>query len=113
MRIHCYIAVFMAWSGVGGLKPNPKAITFMHEGPGFPVYFIQFVSVAKILGGIILLIPGLRTIKEWAYAGMFFDLAGDFYSVNANAGKFDPSSLFIVFTALIGAASYYFWKKTA
>lgn len=106
-------AVFMAWSGVGGVKPSPEAITFMHDGLGFPVYFIQFISVAKILGAIVLLIPGLRTIKEWAYAGMFFDLVGAFFSVNANAGKFEPTSLFILFTLLIGAASYYFWKKTS
>jgi uncharacterized membrane protein YphA (DoxX/SURF4 family) len=106
-------AVFMAWSGVSGVKPNADAITFMHDGLGFPVYFIQFISIAKILGAIALLIPGLRTIKEWAYAGMFFDLIGAFYSVNANAGKFEPTSLFILFTLLIGAASYYFWKKTS
>lgn len=106
-------AVFMAWSGVGGVKPGPDAIAFMHDGLGFPVYFIQFISIAKILGSIALLIPGLRTIKEWAYAGLFFDLIGAFYSVNANAAKFEPSSLFIVFTALFGVASYYFWKKTS
>jgi hypothetical protein len=44
---------------------------------------------------------------------MFFDLVGAFYSVNANAGKFEPTSLFILFTLLIGAASYYFWKKNS
>jgi uncharacterized membrane protein YphA (DoxX/SURF4 family) len=83
-------AVFMAWSGVGGVKPSPEAITFMHDGLGFPVYFIQFISIAKILGAIVLLIPGLRTIKEWAYAGMFFDLAGVFFPSMPMQGSLNP-----------------------
>ena len=57
---------------------------------------IQFISFnisayAKLLGVIAILIPGLnRTVKEWAYAGLFFDLAGAFYSGIAAGGKFDP-----------------------
>lgn len=30
----------------------------------------------KILGACAILAPGLPRLKEWAYAGMFFDLTG-------------------------------------
>ena len=34
------------------------------------------LGVWKILGGIAILIPKTPRLKEWAYAGMFFDLSG-------------------------------------
>ena len=43
---------------------------------GFPVYFIIFLGVWKILGSLALVWPGLPLLKEWAYAGIFFDLTG-------------------------------------
>lgn len=106
-------ALFMGWSGIGGVKPSLESIAFMHDGLGFPIYFIQFISVAKIIGAVALLVPGFPRIKEWAYAGMFFDLAGAFYSVNAASGKFEPTSVFILATLVVGLVSYYFWKKSS
>ncbi|MEO8573568.1 MAG: DoxX family protein [Pyrinomonadaceae bacterium] len=47
---------------------------------GYPSYFVPFVGVAKILGVITVLVPGFRRLKEWAYAGLVFDLIGAFYS---------------------------------
>jgi hypothetical protein len=43
---------------------------------GYPVYFIVLIGVWKLLGGVAILTPGLPRLKEWAYAGMFFDLTG-------------------------------------
>ena len=43
---------------------------------GFPLYFVSLLGTWKILGGLAILAPGFRTLKEWAYAGMFFDLSG-------------------------------------
>ena len=104
-------AAFMIWSSVPGIKPDARTIQFLHDGLGFPIYFIQFISVAKIVGSIAILIPGFDKIKEWAYAGLFFDLIGAIYSVNAVAGKFEPSSMFMFLPITLGALSYYFWKK--
>ena len=104
-------AAFMAWSGIPGIKPDERSIQFLHDGLGYPIYFIQFISAAKVLGAIAILIPGFNRIKEWAYAGLFFDLIGAFYSLNAVAGKFEPGSTFIFLPLVIGGLSYYFWKK--
>ena len=43
---------------------------------GFPMHFIVLLGVWKVLGGAAILAPGLPRVKEWAYAGMFFDLTG-------------------------------------
>ena len=104
-------AALMIFSAVGGLQPTQQAIQLMHDGLGYPVYFIQFISVAKLLGSIAILIPGLNRIKEWAYAGLFFDLTGAIYSGVAASGKFDPMMPTMLAWILPGILSYYFWHK--
>src|SRR6188508_609136 len=104
-------AAFMAWSGIPGIKPDERSIQFMHDMLGYPIYFIQFISIAKILGAIAILIPGLNRIKEWAYAGLFFDLSGAVYSGIASSGKFDPMMLTMAIWIVPGIVSYYFWRK--
>ena len=41
---------------------------------GFPLYFIRLLGVWKVLGAIAVLVPGFPRLKEWAYAGIVFDL---------------------------------------
>src|SRR5580704_1327309 len=43
---------------------------------GYPLYFSSILGTWKILGAIALLIPGTPRLKEWAYAGIFFDFTG-------------------------------------
>ena len=104
-------AALMIFSAASGLKPTDDAIKLMHDGLGYPVYFIQFISVAKLLGAITILIPGLNILKEWAYAGLFFDLAGAIYSGVASSGMFDPMMLGMLAWIIPGVLSYYFWHK--
>ncbi len=47
---------------------------------GYPYYFARLLGAWKVLGGIAILAPGLTKLKEWAYAGIFFDLSGAFVS---------------------------------
>jgi len=104
-------AALMIFSAAGGFQPTQQAIQIIHDGLGYPVYFIQFISFAKLIGAIIILIPGLKRIKEWAYAGLFFDLAGAIYSGIAAAGKFDPMLLTMLIWIIPGIISYYCWHK--
>ena len=102
----------MIFSAVGGIEPTQQTIQIFHDWLGYPIYFIQFISVAKLLGSIAILIPGLnKTLKEWAYAGLFFDLAGAVYSGVASAGKFDPMILTMLAWIIPGIVSYIFWHK--
>ncbi len=47
---------------------------FLHLG--YPAYFPVIIGVWKLLAAPALLVPGLPRLKEWAYAGIFFDLTG-------------------------------------
>lgn len=104
-------SVLMIFSSVGGLQPSQETIQMMHDGLGYPIYFIQFISIAKLLGAIAILIPGFYRIKEWAYAGLFFDLAGAVYSAIASSKNFDPMMLAMAIWIIPGILSYYLWHK--
>ncbi|MDR6805527.1 hypothetical protein J2Y45_002164 [Dyadobacter sp. BE34] len=77
---------------------------------GYPAYIVPFLGVAKILGVIAILVPGYPRIKEWAYAGIFFDLFGAFYSHIAFGDGPDMWAPFIIGFALI-AVSYIYHHK--
>ena len=48
---------------------------------GYPAHFIYILGVAKLLGVVVLLIPGkLLRLKEWVFAGVFFDIIFAFFS---------------------------------
>lgn len=105
-------AGLMIFSAIGGVEPSKESIQFVHDVLGYPIYFIRFISIAKIIGSIVILIPGLnRSIKDWAYAGLFFDLGGAIYSNVAFAGKFDLMMFSMLIWILPGVLSYYFWHK--
>jgi hypothetical protein len=103
-------ALLMILSAVGGIQPSEDAIKLIHDQLGYPVYFIQFISIAKIIGAIVILIPGFNRVKEWAYAGLFFDLVAAVYSGIA-ANRFDPMMLTLSVWFIMGILSYMFWHK--
>lgn len=86
-------SAFMLFSSVPGAMLEPEAKQFINH-LGYPDYFIQLISWMKILGIIAILIPNFPTIKEWAYAGLCFDLVGAIVSIIAVEG-FDPG-LFVI-----------------
>jgi len=47
---------------------------------GYPIYF-TILGFWKVLGAIAILVPRYPRLKEWAYAGIFFDLTGAVASV--------------------------------
>jgi len=104
-------SALMIFSAAGGLQPSQQSIQIIHDGLGYPIYFIQFISVAKLIGVIVILIPGSGRIKDWAYAGLFFDLAGAVYSGIAASGKFDPLILTMLIWIVPGIVSYYCWRR--
>jgi len=71
--------------GVFYVMGAPQAVTGV-EQLGFPAYFVTFLGVWKILGAIALLVPGMGLVKEWAYAGMVFDLTGAVVAVAVTGG---------------------------
>lgn len=53
---------------------------------GYPMYFFAILGVWKVLGAIAILVPRYPLLKEWAYAGIFFDLTGAAASCAAVGG---------------------------
>ncbi len=43
---------------------------------GYPPYFPTILGAWKVLGALAIVLPGRPRLKEWAYAGMVFDLTG-------------------------------------
>jgi hypothetical protein len=77
---------------------------------GYPHYLIAFIGWAKLLGVIVILMPGFARLKEWAYAGFFFDLVGATYSA-IYVGGFVPQMLIMLIPFGLGALSYLYHHK--
>jgi uncharacterized membrane protein YphA (DoxX/SURF4 family) len=65
------VAVLSLFAGFAYLSGSPQAAEgFTHVG--YPPQLRIILGIAKPLGAIILLVPGLAKLKEWAYAGFTF-----------------------------------------
>jgi uncharacterized membrane protein YphA (DoxX/SURF4 family) len=106
-------AGLMLSSGIQNAMSTPDSVKMMHDGLGYPLYFIPFIGVAKILGSIAILIPGFPRIKEWAYAGLTFDLIGATYSVYCVPMPEGKWYYMVPFLALPVLAYIYYHKKLA
>ena len=74
---------------------------------GYPLYLLSILGVWKILGVVVLLIPGVPLLKEWAYAGFFFAMSGAAIShlaIGQPVQEVFPSLVLLLATAL----SWYF-----
>lgn len=102
-------AAFMLFSSIPNLLSSPESLEFLGH-LGYPNYIVPFLGAAKIAGAIAILIPGLQRLKEWAYAGLCFDLVGAVYSLYKVEG-FKPDLLFMgVFIGFL-FVSYFLWHK--
>jgi len=103
-------ALLMLSSAIPDVLSSPVAVKGMHEGLGYPVYFIPFIGVAKLLGVVAILIPGYPRIKEWAFAGLFFDLIGATYSI-ISSGAPPANWVFMALPLSLGIGAYIFYHK--
>ena len=101
-------SAMMLGSAIPDIMSSPIAIQGMHRELGYPLYFIPFIGVAKVLGVLAILLPISSKIKEWAYAGLFFDLIGACFSIMA-IGK--PDWMFMFLPIFLGIGSYVFYHK--
>jgi hypothetical protein len=51
---------------------------------GYPPYFLVILGIWKLLGAVALISPKFPRLKEWAYAGVLFDLTGAVASLFAS-----------------------------
>jgi hypothetical protein len=65
----------MLSGGIAELMHRPETIDGM-KALGYPVYFVMIIGFWKLCASVALVAPGLPRVKEWAYAGIFFNMTG-------------------------------------
>jgi hypothetical protein len=100
---------FMLMNTIPNILSAPEWVEVFTQ-LGYPLYILPAIGVAKLLGIIALLVPGFPRIREWAYAGFFFDITGAVYSGIAVSG-FDPLMLIMLVPYTLGTLSYIYHRK--
>lgn len=66
-------------TGIGNLMPFAHIAQDMSR-LGYPPYFLKVLGTWKMLGAVVIVLPKVSFLREWAYAGMIFDLSGAAFS---------------------------------
>jgi len=103
-------AILMFASGVPALMSSADEIKGIHDNLGYPEYFIPFIGAAKMAGAVAILVPGYPRLKEWAYAGLTFDLIAATFSLYSKPQPDGPWYFMFIFLALAAAAYIYYHK---
>ena len=69
------LAAALLAGGIAEVGSAPPVVATM-SALGYPPYFVVILGIWKVLSVPALLSPRLPRLKEWAYAGIFFDLTG-------------------------------------
>lgn len=114
INIAYYIVTGMLTLGLGlgavaNLMSSQESLE-VYRAIGMPDYLPPFLGLAKILGLIAIWIPGYPRIKEWAYAGLFYDLLGATYG-GIVAGPEPMEASFIIILIGFVLASYFLYHK--
>ena len=89
--------------GIVDVIKAPQALEGMTR-LGYPPYFMVILGVWKVLGAIVILLPGFALVKEWAYAGMIFDLTGAAASHLSMGDGLGAAVIPLVLTALVAGS---------
>jgi hypothetical protein len=73
---------------------------------GYPAYLVTILGVWKVLGAVAVTVPGFPRLKEWAYAGVAFDLSGAAVSHLVSAS---PAFHVVVPTTILLAVAALSW----
>ena len=75
---------------------------------GYPTYIIYPLAIAKILGLVAIWTNKSNTLKEWAYAGFFFDFV---LALAAHVAVQDGEYLPAIIAIVLVLVSYIYRKK--
>ena len=101
------LALFMSGGivQIAQFKGNPHGVV---PQLGYPMYFFAIIGVWKVLGAIAILVPRFPRLKEWAYAGIFFDLTGAAISCVA-VGVYGAYGFHVIAPLLIAGLTVTSW----
>jgi hypothetical protein len=75
---------------------------------GYPTYFFAILGFWKFFGALTILVPRFPRLKEWAYAGIFFDLTGAAASC-AFVGGYGAYAFHVIAPLLIAGLTVVSW----
>ena len=81
--VTAHLVFELAMGGVWDILRVPQ-VRDLIERLGYPLYFLVILGIWKLLGAVALVIPRFPRLKEWAYAGVIFDLTGAVASLLAS-----------------------------
>jgi hypothetical protein len=90
------------------LRLPQVAEAFTHLG--FPDYFRVELSLAKLLGVVLLLAPVPARLKEWAYAGFAITL-GSALVAHLSVGDGPQAWGWAAGTSVLWGLSYFLWRR--
>ena len=90
--------------GREALVAGPPVATFITH-LGYPVYVLTILGGWKLLGAVALLVPRFPRLKEWAYAGTFFEMTGAAVSLEISGADAGTVS-FPLLVAVLALASW-------
>lgn len=99
----------LATGSVFDIMLHPGAVK-QYTGLGYPEYLSPFLGVARLLALFAIVFPGYPRVREWAYAGLTFDITGAIYSLVAT-GHPVTDLIFPLITLLVLAGSYVLYHK--
>lgn len=102
-------AFIMLGSAIPDILSQPVAVEGFRQ-MGYPAYLLPFIGIAKLLGVVAILVPGFPRIKEWAYAGLLFDLVGATYSIISSVESVSAWG-FMALPLILATGSYFFYHK--
>ncbi len=105
-----FFSLWMLFTAYAQLALPQVQQVFAHLG--FPDYFRVELSVAKIVGVLVLLVPAPARLKGWAYAGFAITLTS---ALIAHLSVGDGAAVFMwsVVAGVILGLSYFFYRKTS
>ena len=98
----------MSFTAYAQLRLPQVAEAFTHLG--FPAYFRVELSLAKLLGVVLLLAPVPPRLKEWAYAGFAINLASALVA-HLSVGDGPEAWGFAAATSALWGLSYFLWRR--
>ena len=105
------ILALMLFSAIGSFLPADPATAKKMAPMGYQPYVFHFLAVAKVLGILAILTPGLPRLKEWAYAGFAFDMIGALYSMIITGIAAENWALIPVFIIILFVSYIYHHKR--
>jgi hypothetical protein len=102
------LVAFSMSGGAAQLARVPGVVDGFVRILHYPPYFVSILGFWKVAGAITILVPRFPRLKEWAYAGIFFDLTGAAAS-NIAVGGYGPYGFHVIAPLLLAGVTVASW----